>query len=75
MATIGPGLVKQGQEFRVVAGQVGQEITDLSEAEKISLRAVAGARVEDPSYEKIFYGMLEVIDGVAEKFNPENPVD
>jgi hypothetical protein len=74
VATIGPGLVGQGQAFAVVANQIDEEITDLSEAEKAQLNAIAGERLKDPSYRKVVSGILDVIDGIAEKLNPVNPV-
>lgn len=74
ISVIGPTLVAQAQDFAIVAGQIDEEILDLSEAEKATLRNLAAERIEDPSYRKIVSGLLELIDGVSEKMNKTNPV-
>ena len=71
----GPRLISSAQRAITKAGELADEVFDLSEAEKARLRERAGKRLNDPSYAKIFAGSLEIIDGVAEKLNAGNPVD
>ncbi|MEO0337587.1 MAG: hypothetical protein AAF242_00080 [Bacteroidota bacterium] len=56
------------------ANQIGNEITDLSEAEKAQIVARAGERIEKPGYLKLLRGVLELVDGVSELKNDQNPV-
>jgi len=51
-----------------------EELGDLSEAEKTTLLNLAGERIKHPAYRKILKGTLEIVDGIAELKNPDNPV-
>ena len=75
VAALGPALIGQGQQFAVHAGQLDEEITDLSEAEKVELNRLAGERINDPRYKKIVSGLLDVIDGISETIKEDNPTD
>lgn len=72
---LGPAIFRQVQEVAKNADQLGKEITDLSEGEKVRLVDAAGARVDNPSYLKIYDGILNIIDGIAELGKDANPVD
>ena len=71
----GPKLAMALTEVARKSGQIGDEITDLSEAEKEELKSLAGERLKDLRYLKIYDGMLNIVDGIAELRNADNPVD
>lgn len=71
----GPALAIAMTNVARKSGDLGKEITDLSEAEKQQLLDLAGERVQDTRYLKIYDGMLNIVDGIAELRNAENPVD
>jgi len=50
-----------------------EEILDLSEVEKATLVSRAGERINKPGYLKVFRGILEIVDGISELKNPDNP--
>lgn len=73
-ALIGPKVVRSIQTAITKGSAIGDEVTDLSENEKARLRTKYGAKLENPSFNKIFNGLLELIDGASELANPDNPV-
>ena len=72
---LGPGLFRGASEVAKGADQLGKEVTDLSEGEKARLLSAAGTRLKNPSYLKIYDGVLNIIDGLAELAKESNPVD
>lgn len=56
-------------------GNVDEEIQDLDEGEKLELASLVGARFKHPGYSKIIKGLFEIVDGISEITNPENPTN
>jgi hypothetical protein len=73
--TVGTRLFGSVSSLVPQAGQLDEEILDLSEAEKNLLAAKAGERINNPGYKKIISGLLDIVDGIAEQINANNPVD
>lgn len=73
--TLGPGVVAAIVSAARSSSRLGEEITDLSEAEKSQILALAGSRLNRPGYMKILKGMLEMTDGISELINADNPTD
>jgi hypothetical protein len=69
----GPRLAIAITEVIRQSGNILDEATDLSEAEKEALISLAGERVKDARYLKIYNGLLNVLDGIAELRKPDNP--
>jgi len=72
---LGPAVLNSVMAAANTANQLDEELTDLSEAEKAELAALAGARLKRPGYVKIVKGLLELTDGVSELLNAENPTE
>jgi len=70
----GPGTIQSVITAANSFDELDEELLDLSEAEKSALVALAGNRIKKPGYAKILKGIFELIDGVAELKNPDNPV-
>ena len=73
VASFGPALISQGSAFATKVGQLDEELLDLSEAEKTELKELSGGRLEKPGYRKILSGALDILDGIAELINVDNP--
>ena len=69
----GPTTIQKIVKAANLAKQFDEEITDLSEAEKEALQAKAGEWLKSPGYQKILKGVLEMVDGISELQNPNNP--
>lgn len=75
LINVGPKFVTSVVEAAKVANQLDEEASDFSEAEKAKLLTLAGVNIQKPGYQKILKGILEIVDGIAEIGNPDNPID
>ena len=73
-ALLGPKVLNTVQAAIAQGQMIGKEVTDLSEGEKERLRDKYGSKLNSPAFNKIFNGLLEVIDGASELANADNPV-
>lgn len=71
----GPAVVQAVIKAAGTAKDIGKEALDLSEAEKAQIMQLSGSRINKPGYVKILRGVLDIVDGVGELKNPDNPVD
>jgi hypothetical protein len=72
-ALIGPKVVSAVTTAIESGSMVGKEATDLSEAEKARLQLKYGDRIQNPGFNKIFKGVLQIVDGASELIGEGNP--
>lgn len=70
---VGPKVVTSIIEAARSANQLDEEAGDFSEAEKGKLLAKMGQNVNKPGYIKILKGIMEIVDGISEIHNQNNP--
>ena len=71
--SVGPKVVTSIMAAAKAANQLDEEASDFSEAEKQKLLEMIGTNVQKPGYQKILKGIMEIVDGISEIRNPNNP--
>lgn len=66
LVAIGPSLVSKISKAVSLARQLDKELTDLDESEKAELGQLFASRVTSPGFQKIFNGILQIVDGISE---------